>query len=577
MRTSIHQKLTKSYLILLMTVVLVMFIGSLLTVSLSTIPSMRLTMQSKSNELKNRVSEQFGYLDRAADTAFLNLNDISTDILVGDSSSSFTKYNTVNSSLYRMRLIYSDVEHAIFFDKQGNIYADNSLLEAALAENFDTSLHSLLSQQHGKTYCFGLVDIPCLNDEQPLLLVGKMIRTIEGMEEAGYLYVSARHSLLERLYSEQMICEGQMIYLCSPDGTVLSCSSPEQTGGHLDVEKHAAKSGLLVRHAGRLWLYEQEYLEDINAYIVLMVPMMKLYRTSGVSILLIVFAAIIGLCVAFFESSGISRRILSPLVKLTDTVDQVHDGNINIRCELESDDVVGVLASSFNSMLERIEALIDELNLEQQEKLRTELTVQQNKIQPHFLYNTINTISALCEMGRTEEASKMSMLVAKYYRSVLSDGKDIVTVQQELHFVELYFCILLCSRPDAFSYSIDCSPAVENSLIPKMTLQPLVENAIKHAFAGRQNNSIHISASSENGRILIRIKDNGKGMDVNEFSRITHSHDGGHFGIFSVCRRMELLCGGSYSLSARSEADAGTEITLSYDMTQALTGESANP
>lgn len=568
MKKSIHQKLTKSYLVLLMTVVLVMFIGSALVISLSTLPNMRLTMQSKSNELKNRIGEQFGYLDRAADTGFLNLNGIERSVLFDGGG--ITKYNSINDSLYRMRLVYSDVRHAVFFDPNGNIYADNSLLESALAAEFDRSMHAVLEAKHGRTHCFGIMELPCLAQDEPLLVVGRMIRCIDNLEVAGYLYVTADHSLLDELYSEQMICEGQRIYLCDAEGSILSSSEPDSAEDSIELLRKASGSRLLVRHEGNLWLYHQEYIEDTGLYAVLLVPVMKLYKSSGISVLVMVLALVIGLVVAFFESSGISRRILNPLMKLTETVNRVQDGNMDLRCEVEGDDEVGLLASSFNSMLQRIETLIEQLGLEQQEKLRTELSVQQNRIQPHFLYNTINTISALCDMGRTEEASRMSSLVAKYYRSVLSDGKDIITVEKELGFVELYFRILLSTKPDAFSYSIDCEEAVKNVPIPKMTLQPLVENAVKHGFTGRQGNIIEIKALSRDGRMLIRISDNGKGLDTAEFTRITKSPDGGHFGIFSVCRRMELLCGGSYTLSAESEPDVGTEITLSYDMTQII-------
>jgi len=568
MKNSIQQKLTKSYLVLLTTVVLVMFIGSVLVLTLSIVPNMRLTMQSSGNELRNRISEQFEYLDRATDTAFLNLNTIDRDLL--SEPGGILKYNAINSSLYKMRLVYGDVQHAVFFDNYGNAYADNSLLEASLVAQFDSSLHDLLLAEHGRSMCFGLVEIPCLSADKPLLLMGKMISHMDSLESVGYLYVTASHDLLTELYDEQMICEGQRICLCDERGTVLSSSDPELAGSSLSMHEGGSLARLLVFHQGKLWLYHQEYIDTAGLYAILMVPMMELYSTNGISMLVLAVAALIGLYVSFAESSGISRRILNPLMRLTETVNKVQDGNMDVRCQVSGDDEVALLADSFNSMLQRIELLISQLELKQQETLRTELTVQQNKIQPHFLYNTINGISALCEMKRTEDAARMSNLVAKYYKSVLSDGKDIITVEQELSFVETYFSILLCSRPDYFSYTIDCHEQVKDIPIPKMTLQPLVENSVKHGFERRSGNRIDIRAYPDKGRVVISISDNGRGMDVNNFYQIQQSRDSGHFGIFSVCRRMELLCGEGYSLSAQSRSDMGAEITLSYDTAQIL-------
>ncbi len=566
---SIRQKLTRSYFILLIAVALVMFIGFSATVWLGTLPNTRLTMQSKTNEFENRLNEQIAYLTSAADTVFLNLNDLDPGVLFGESGNELQRYNRINQSLYLMRQIYSDVGWAFFFGHDGNVYADNILIENELEHSFDSSLHSALEQKHGKTICCGLSQIHGLNGGEPLLLVGKMMVHMSNMERAGYIYVAADQTMLTELYGEQLICAGQNIYICDDEAVVLSSSEEGTVGTTLDLGFVNDSEKLLVRYEGRIWLYQKKHMENIRADVVMMMPLVEMYRASIIYIFFILVSVLIGLGLALYESSSITKRMLNPLREITEKADKISGGDMNIRFDTEqTDDEIRVLSSSFNSMLDRIEILIKRVEQEQKEKLRTEHAMQQNRIQPHFLYNTLNTISVLCEMKEPEEASRMANLVAEYYRLVLSDGKDIVTIEQELHHVELYLRIKLISGGDALSYSINCEKAAEHFLISKMTIQPLVENSIKHAFGDGRAGRIDISVRKADGGVVITVADNGVGMDVDRFKSIVENREQGHFGIFSVCKRMQLLSGGKYKMEAHSKPNEGTQVILSYDASQ---------
>lgn len=564
---SIHKKLTRSYLILLVAVVLVLLAGFVMTLWLSVLPNMSLTMQSKINELQSRVSEQFSYLERAADTAFLNLNGLEPQLLLGEGDgSSLARYNAINNCLYQMRQVYSDVEHAFLLDTAGNAYADNIILEEQLSGQFPAELNETLEAARGKTHVFGIRSIPGTGSGEPLLLVGKMIRCIDNCRKVGYLYVAADQTALKKLYNEQLICRGQEIYLCGSDGTVLSSTDDNALGKRPGLGE-LAEDRLFIRCDGKICLYKCLYDDTMQATLILTIPAFELYRNSGLSILVILLSVFVGLCLAMYESGSITRRILTPLLSLTKAVNEISGGNMRMRCRVDKvEDEISLLAASFNSMLDRIERLLEQIRREHGEKLRSQLAVQQNKIQPHFLYNTINLISVLCEMEMHEEASHMARLTAQYYRGILNDGNDVITIGQELQNIELYFQIVLTGRKGFFEYSIDCCESAKAAPIPKMSLQPLVENAVKYAFVGRENNRIHIRAEAEGGMISITVKDNGIGLTKDEFSQKMERRQEGHFGIYSVCERMKLLCGGNFVLEARSHQGPGAEILLAYDL-----------
>lgn len=566
MRTkSFHKKLTVSYIYLLIAVAVIMLLGLVLTVWVSVLPSMRITMQSKVNELGNRLDEECSYLMTAIDSAFLNINSIDSTILFSSDTDNLKKYNAINNHLYLTRQMYDGVDMFFLFDTEGKVYADSSILEAELSSSFDTSLHEVLESEHGRTYSFGLYDPSDEDGLGPVILVGKMLRYIDDIQKIGYLYAIADGSVLDKLYEEQMISKGQRIYLLNSEGVVLSSTEKDELGTVLDISGDGTR--VLTVADGGLWLRQQKYVPSLHAELILLIPALELYKSSGISVIVVLAALLFGLAFAIYQAGIITKRTLSPLTALTNTANEIADGNMQVRCAESSESTeIAVLSKSFNSMLDRIEQLIASLDAVHKEKLRTELAVQQNKIQPHFLYNVLNTISALCQLEENEDACRISHMTAEYYRSVLSDGQDIVTIGQELEHVQLYFEITSHSRSDAIAFSLQCDPEAVILPIPKMTIQPLVENAVKHAFRSPRGNTIDISISvSRKSRVRICVKDNGIGMDLSSFDDIISGRCEGHFGLYSVKRCLELVCGKDYSFSAESEPGKGTAIIIEYD------------
>lgn len=566
MRTkSFHKKLTVSYIYLLIAVAVIMLLGLVLTVWVSVLPSMRITMQSKVNELGNRLDEECSYLMTAIDSAFLNINSIDSTILFSSDTDNLKKYNAINNHLYLTRQMYDGVDMFFLFDTEGKVYADSSILEAELSSSFDTSLHEVLESEHGRTYSFGLYDPSDEDGLDPVILVGKMLRYIDDIQKIGYLYAIADDSVLDKLYEEQMISEGQRIYLLDSEGVVLSSTEKDELGTALDISGDGTR--VLTVADGGLWLRQQKYVPSLHAELILLIPALELYKSSGISVIVVLAALLFGLAFAIYQAGIITKRTLSPLTALTNTANKIADGNMQVRCAESSESTeIAVLSKSFNSMLDRIEQLIASLDAVHKEKLRTELAVQQNKIQPHFLYNVLNTISALCQLEENEDACRISHMTAEYYRSVLSDGQDIVTIGQELEHVQLYFEITSHSRSDAIAFSLQCDPEAVILPIPKMTIQPLVENAVKHAFLSPRGNTIDISISvSRKSQVRICVKDNGIGMNLSSFDDIISGRCEGHFGLYSVKRCLELVCGKDYSFSAESAPGKGTAIIIEYD------------
>lgn len=562
--SSIRNKLTRSYMSLILALVLLILTGFIATILISTIPSMTLAMESRGTELKNRIHELVLDIKGSANAAFLNLNELDRSILLGGAANQVQRYNKINQSLYLLRQIYSDMDWIFFVDQEGNVYGDNILLEEQFGQNFDNTRHLTLEQNYGQTYCFGLCQEPGISEKEPVLLVGKLIRQMDTLEKAGYLYVAVDQTHLQTLYDEQKLTRGQQVYVCGQDGTVLSSSQDNVIGENLEIDMDSR----LIWHQGGLWMCQKIPMDDLQAEIVILMPFYELYSSSILSVLLLLAAIVFGTLLALWQSSRITRHIVTPLQELAESANQISSGNMEIRCQIQSNDEIGLLANSFNHMLDEVNRLIFRIQQEQQEKWRKEMELQQNRIRPHFLYNTLNTIGALSAMNRSGEAARMSKLTAKYYRLILSDGKDIVSVKQELKNIETYLEICKISRQEAFAYTISCSDAASAMPIPKMTVQPLVENAVLHGFRGDGKDLVSISFQAEGTLVTASVVDNGYGIDPQVLEKLRNTEDCGSYGLRSVRERLRLMSGQHCQMEIQSEPGRGTRITLQYDVSE---------
>ena len=207
---------------------------------------------------------------------------------------------------------------------------------------------------------------------------------------------------------------------------------------------------------------------------------------------------------------------------------------------------VGILIDRFNEMTERNQQLVQMLLEEKKNQEQLKFSLLQSQIKPHFLYNSLDTIYCLTAMGRMEEGSKMTKYLSDYYRHVLSKGMDWVLLSEEVAQTENYLQIQSIRYSDVLDYKIVVDKNTENVNIPKLTLQPLVENAIYHGIKplGHKGNLL-VTVSQEDNTILIHVIDDGIGMTLEEFQQSIqqeHQVEEG-FGLRNVIDRLKFYYG----------------------------------
>ena len=264
----------------------------------------------------------------------------------------------------------------------------------------------------------------------------------------------------------------------------------------------------------------------------------------------------------------LSRSITDPIIEMNSRVEAIGDGDLSAHTPVKTDDRnLALLSLGIEDMAERLSKQI-ELNRQEQIHLReTELSLIQAQINPHFLYNTLDAIVWLIESGKNDQAEQMVTSLSQYFRSFLSDGKEIVTIEEETNHIRSYLEIQQVRYRDIMEYEIEVDPVINCYKLPKLTLQPLVENAIYHGLKPKRGKGmITVTGNTDGEKIFLTVKDTGAGMDeehlLNLKSKIKNE-DTTSFGLVAAYKRLKLLYGDGFDFDVTSEAGEGTSIMIS--------------
>lgn len=284
-----------------------------------------------------------------------------------------------------------------------------------------------------------------------------------------------------------------------------------------------------------------------------------------------VILAIVGLFVLLviaitLYTSHLTERITMPLTKLTNRVKDIQNGDFEKHVPVEAKAVeIQTLSDGFEEMVGQLNSLIQENKKAERRKRRAELELLQAQINPHFLYNTLDTIIWLIEADKKDDSIEMVSALSDFFRFCLSRGKDVITLEEEQKHVLSYLSIQKTRYQDRMDYEVNIPESLYAYSIPKLTLQPLVENSIYHGIKlQREKGQIKVSAVDMGDKIELTVKDNGAGMTDERLAEMRSAIENGEkigFGLRTVHQRMQLLYGDEYGLKISSTEGVGTTIT----------------
>jgi two-component system sensor histidine kinase YesM len=403
-------------------------------------------------------------------------------------------------------------------------------------------------ERYGETLVWRQVEKD--RDQDRISLLRRLVdsNTPFDLREIGFLRLSVRIGELFEALDYRKIGEGSQLLIQDGAGETLY------------------ESGGVTSSSGTAeYLTIQEELDGPGWVLTARVPLTIMERDSAKVRWFVTLICVLCLIVFTFAGMFVSRYFSIRVTKIVSVLNAFREGDLHKRMRYRGKDEFSQIASALNEMGQNIEQLIEQVYLTRLEKKEAELETLQAQINPHFLYNTLSSISRLAKFGEIDKLQRMVLDLAKFYRLSLSDGRTIIPIYSELAQAEAYINIQRTKFGEAVSFDFEVDPAILSLATVKLVLQPFIENALEHAWFG---DPIHVRILGyTDGRVVsFKIIDDGIGMTQGRQQQVFHpalGADGG-FGIRNVHSRIQLHFGSEYGVKMFSRPGIGTTVLIRF-------------
>lgn len=389
----------------------------------------------------------------------------------------------------------------------------------------------------------------------------RKINDLDTGQELGVLLLNIDEKHLRDVMNEVELGENGHVYLVGQDGVIISYKDENLIGEKLDLEQIDINKNMIITDISpeSKWkiigiVPNTEYTSEIE-------------RFSRTFFYLTIVA--IGAIVIF--AAAISASIVAPIKRIIFGMKEVQKGNLNIKITHKQNNELGVLADHFNQMTEELKFTIDKVYKQEISRRESELKMLQAQLNPHFLYNTLDTIYWMLIMKEEEEVGDLVVALAAILRYSISRGEEFVTIKKDTEQLINYLNIQKARFDEKLTFNIDIDESIKDYEIPKLLLQPLIENSISHGFKKMKvKGNIEIVGYKKDEQIIFEVIDNGVGISKERIREIlggTVSKDEKHtgLGIMAVDSRIKLLYGEEYGIEIDSIPGERTKITVRFN------------
>ena len=400
--------------------------------------------------------------------------------------------------------------------------------------------------------------------------------TRAGSSEGGVLLVDMSFSGIEQICKDvELASSDGYLYLIDGDGEIIY--HPRQQliyAGLLEENNRTAAGYEDGSHAETFGGAKRQVTVKTVGYtgwkLVGVVPADNIWDNYGQLLLFFLFVVLFSIFLLVFVNLHLSERISVPIKTLERAVKELEAGREEVDIDVSGPYEIERLGHSIRSMVSTMRHLMDDIIEQEAQKRRSELDVLQSQINPHFLYNTLDSVVWMTENGRTDEAILMVTSLARFFRISLSRGSNIIPIADELEHARHYLTIQKMRYKNKFSAVIAAEDGVEGLYTIKLIVQPILENAIYHGMAYADGDGeITVRARRDGEDVVIEVADNGPGMPEEMVERLLDQSyaaapgtKGSGIGLRNVHQRIRLTFGEEYGLAIHSEPDAGTTVCI---------------
>lgn len=477
--------------------------------------------------------------------------------------------DTVINQLTGIIRTRSDISNIAVFSPLGRAVFDSRGKMLNTSSNYmETDWYTEAIERGGASYVSSshLQDVVAGSDDW-VVSVSRAITAGSG-DILGVLLVDLNYSLIEDLCAN--VDMGKQGYLIVIDRSGSIIYHPEQDGSpHISSEAISddiwgRDNQVTVSTDQGNFVYISNYSDVTGWTVVGVVFEDEILHNRDNIFAFYVIIVLIFLAAAAILSAIICNALTAPLRKLVAVMEDTQSGNLERQSQIDSPREAAQLSDAFNEMLLRLNQSIRQHEKDQEERRQSEFKVLQAQVNPHFLYNTLDSIIWMAENGNSDGVVEMTAALARLFRSSISEAREIVPLSVEIANIRSYLTIQKMRYLEKLSFNIDVPDHLMTAQVPKLLLQPLVENAIYHGIKPKESpGTITVEGYAEDEYLILEIADNGVGMTETQLENILQSKPtSGGIGISNVHNRIRLIFGEKYGLSYASTLGMGTAVRI---------------
>jgi len=511
-------------------------------------------------------------LQKIEDITFNIVGNVELQQLLYDA---ITKPGSSYEQLQRKKVIENMLSSYIMtYDEVVSVYivADNNVV---FEHNKERQFHDLKMQYKRFVYKWkGSIYWHTTNKDNGIITANCAINNLKTQKPMGYIIINIKEQYIYDKFKDLMYVDAGDVFLINSEGKIVSHSNKDMLGKHVDhIETMGAFDTSTTGFFTEVIDGEEMYISNSdplsNGWCLVSITPSSYYQNEIIDLRnTILMTALVICCIGIALSVLLAKSLSGPLIVLSDALAAFGKGDFSVSCNIDSNDEVGKLSRNFNRMVTDINQLIETVFKERILKQEAELKSLQMQINPHFLYNTLETINWTARAKGVREIGEMAKSLGDLMRGTIS-GKDFILLSQEEEALKNYLKIQKFRFEEKLNFIIDIPTEFHKYMIPKFIIQPLLENAIVHGIEPKLDpGTVEVHVCGQDGDLMIWVIDDGVGVDRESIQRILSEEEDveieGHtlIGINNVNRRIQIYYGKEYGLQIKNNQGKGTRVFL---------------
>jgi len=472
-------------------------------------------------------------------------------------------YFTQNSQDIKSIFIYPLNRSAVIRSNSNIIYNDMNYIDneyfKSLASNAEAKVWSTSAvagnDPEGGNYLYFLRAIPNFGTSN------------------GLIQMQIREKSIFDIYKDSSFGKDSTIFIIDDNGYIVSHPNKEKISTKIEtskIQKMNQNSGSFTTEIdGKNYMIVYNAIASSKWTLIATIPMDYIQSNNQWLLNTNLIIIMISFIFVILISVWVSSKIASPLERVGKAMKQLEKGDFEVRLDYDSDNEIGKIYKRYNAMAAEIKNLMEVIRKEEKKKKEAYIKVLQAQIKPHFLYNTLFTIKCLASIKKQPQIEELLDSLIKLLMASISKGGEFVSVYEEIEYIKNFALIQKYRFEDKFKVIFNISSEIQNCIVPKLIIQPIVENAIVHGMDTEISFiEVKIEGRLEGEDIVFRIRDNGKGIDADKINMMLQASENKNkngfngMGIKNVNERIKLYFGDQYGLYYLSNIENGTEVIM---------------